>query len=538
MPPRRVVNRLQLGPIVGHTDENSSRVWIQVFDPEKYELRVQGAGLFPFRSTETTLGLPLEFRTALADVQGLRSDWRYHYNILRKGRSIPGSNGTFRTMPINGSMANILFCAISCSKVESEGAWDALDKFVEKAKPHFIVMMGDQIYVDEDNQNIFLAFRRSSSSVRRKALAEKYRESWSRKSVKQVMANVPIYMMWDDHDLRDGWGSMASDSETLVQKYPRGKEIFQECMKFFEDARDIYWHFQACHNPPDPELPPPHGQRRAMPYAFRCGRLVVLMLDSRGERDVFRKDLPILGSRQWKFIDDLIKGLSEDVDALAVMTPTPIASLDPEGQVQKIMGERTDDVESFKKGDFDRLFDPVTNDSKLGVLLTHELSRIPPYNLTIPKNFFPYKAYNIDEGRDQWSHKFSRPEQIALIRAAGNARLTNRNSGSPRGLIFLSGDIHNGCIFDITVSEPSYKAVSLTSSGISTVFKSTPIVGVSVDEDFDVAPGIRSTLRDIVMDYNFGVVQVVPTGSGAEIVPSLAHEGNSFTVGLDIADLL
>ena len=47
------------------------------------------------------------------------------------------------------------------------------------------------------------------------------------------MANVPIYMMWDDHDIRDGFGSLASDSETLVQKYPRGKDIFDKCITFF-----------------------------------------------------------------------------------------------------------------------------------------------------------------------------------------------------------------------------------------------------------------------------------------------------------------
>lgn len=103
MPSRQVVNRLQLGPIVGHTDENSSRIWIQVFDdPEIYHLRVQGIGLFPFISTEISTQ-PLEFRTAIAIAEGLRPDWRYRYNILRNGRSIPGTNGTFRTMPNNGS---------------------------------------------------------------------------------------------------------------------------------------------------------------------------------------------------------------------------------------------------------------------------------------------------------------------------------------------------------------------------------------------------------------------------------------------------
>ena len=122
----------------------------------------------------------------------------------------------------------------------------------------------------------------------------------------------------------------------------------------------MYWHFQACHNIPElPQvLPPDPGQRQAMPYVFKCGRLMVLMLDSRGERDVFREDFPILGASQWQFINGVIDNLSDDVDALAIMTPTPIASMDPAGQSQKLLGNRTGDVDSFKKGDFHGLFNP------------------------------------------------------------------------------------------------------------------------------------------------------------------------------------
>ena len=38
--------------------------------------------------------------------------------------------------------------------------------------------------------------------------------------------------------------------------------------------------------------PVERGRRRAMPFVFRCGRLVVLVLDSRGERDAFREEFP------------------------------------------------------------------------------------------------------------------------------------------------------------------------------------------------------------------------------------------------------
>jgi hypothetical protein len=260
-------------------------------------------------------------------------------------------------------------------------------------------------------------------------------------------------------------------------------------------------------------------------------------LDSRGERDVFRKDLPILGLEQWQFIRDVFDNLPDDVDALAVVTPTPIASLDPEGQVQKLMGERVDDVESFKNGDFDGLFNPRSTEGPLAFVEyfgRYQLRRV----LGGIVNEGSFETYKIDETRDQWSHRFSRKEQIALLRAAGNACLTNRRAGSPRRLVFLSGDIHIGCIFDITSSDPSYKAVSVTSSGISTVENVKPAVGAFVDEDFYVAPGIRSTLRDVVLKFNFGIIQVTPTGSGAEIMSSLAHEGNSFAVGIDIKHLL
>ena len=122
-----------------------------------------------------------------------------------------------------------------------------------------------------------------------------------------------------------------------------------------------------------PGSPPDPGQRQAMPYVFKCGRLMVLMLDSRGERDVFREDFPILGASQWQFINGVIDNLSDDVDALAIMTPTPIASMDPAGQSQKLLGNRTDDVDSFKKGDFHGLFNPHKPDriiDKVGKFVT------------------------------------------------------------------------------------------------------------------------------------------------------------------------
>jgi hypothetical protein len=554
--PRRATTRLRLGPVVGHTDDATTRIWIQVADdPRHYALRVQGVGLFPFVSTE---GTAPEFGTAIATVTGLQPDISYTYRVARRGKFVPGGRGTVRTMPSPSSNAPVLFCAISCNGGEKDGAWQAFADFVERSKPSFILMMGDQVYMDEDKPDVFVDHLDSESTIRRAAMAEKYRLNWSREPLRTVMANTPHYMMWDDHDICDGWGSRAADSPTLVEKHPKGADIFRKSIAYFEDARDVYFHFQACHNPlqgdirdptfpaqADPAFPnyiraaPARGVRRAMPFVFRCGRLAVLVLDSRGDRDVFRSRHPVLGDEQWAFVDDVFARLPPEVEALAVATPTPIASIDPTGQVMKAFGDRTDDVVAFSKGDEKATLHPESTtdvSEAFKVVISAWASRLTGRQA----NLGNFKVSNIDEARDQWSHKFARKEQEDLLRKAGRARVANRTTARSRELIFLSGDIHIGAIFDIACRNPRYKAVSLTSSGISKV-EAAPgsiFVGVFVDEDFTVASGIRSTLREVIPDFNFGVVHVQPTGNGAAILAAVAHEGNAFAAGVDIADLL
>ena len=264
---------------------------------------------------------------------------------------------------------------------------------------------------------------------------------------------------------------------------------------------------------------------------------MVLVLDSRGERDVFRKDYPVLGERQWAFIDDVFAHLPADVEALAVVTATPIASQDPDGQTQRLMGQRTDDIEAFKRGDEEELFRPKSTKDIADLLKAIASAKVARLTGTQP-NLGNFQISNLDEARDQWSHRFSRREQQALLQKAFAARFVNRNAASGRGLVFLSGDIHIGCIFDVSAARPRGMAVSLTSSGISQIDSAQPLVGTFVDEEFSLAPGIRSTLRDVVNVFNFGVVQVQPTGSGAEISAVLAHEGNASALGLDVKDLI
>jgi hypothetical protein len=274
-----------------------------------------------------------------------------------------------------------------------------------------------------------------------------------------------------------------------------------------------------------------------MPFVFRCGRLTVLVLDSRGERDVFREDYPILGARQWTFIDEVLTGLPPEVDGLAIVTPTPIASQDPDGQTQRLMGGRTDDVEAFKRGDEEELFHPRSTTDVGDLAKAIVSARIASLTGRQP-NLGDFKVSAIDEARDQWSHRAARPEQRALLQKAFAARFANRTAAAGRGLIFLSGDIHIGCTFEVTCARPRGQAMSLTSSGISQIDDTQPLVGTFIDEEFTLAPGIRSTLQTVVNVFNFAVVQVQPTGHGAEIAASVVHEGDAVTFGLTLKGIV
>jgi len=60
---------------------------------------------------------------------------------------------------------------------------------------------------------------------------ELYIKRWSNKSMSLIFASIPSVMMWDDHDIFDGWGSYPED----IQKCDVYKNIFSVAKKYFEN---------------------------------------------------------------------------------------------------------------------------------------------------------------------------------------------------------------------------------------------------------------------------------------------------------------
>jgi hypothetical protein len=102
--------------------------------------------------------------------------------------------------------------------------------------------------------------------------------------------------------------------------------------------------------------------------------------------------------------------------------------------------------------------------------------------------------------------------------------------------MFIGGDLHAGALFDVTVDNGAQLTVPcLISSGISKrASAADPLLSTLFDQEFEVAPGISARLRKAVADYNYGVVQVFPTGHGAAINNVLVHKGDASTFGVEL----
>jgi hypothetical protein len=532
-------NRLVLGPIVGHTDDASTRIWIQVRDdPTNYSLRIRGRGIFPFFSTEENT---IDFGTAVAVADRLRAEHKYGYQVLRKGYVVPGAGGSVRTMPSPGSMADVMFVSLSCSSRSEEGAWPLLGDFIKQYQPRFLVMTGDQVYLDGtgDPESIWPPSKHRTSKERKKAIARRYWEHWRRDPIRHILANTPCYMLWDDHDIRDGWGSWASDSPTLQQRYPGGAKIAQAYNEYFEDARKAYWHFQMCRNlavsvekpvVPEPFLP---NQRLAMPFVFQCGRLMVFMLDGRGDRDLWRENGdPVLGHEQWRAFEEAIDSLVPDVDAVAFVTGAPIVAMSPKSDAQKRFGRRTDDIELFKAGKAEELLK-----LQIGHERGSDKARVLADAITgglVDGLFGPSQALidQFDDLRDYWAHYLSLPEAERLIRLAAKARTQNRTTPRAREVLFLGGDVHSGALLQISVDCPQCVIPCLVSSGIAKI--ALAAAGVTFDERFEVAEGIRVELKELVGDFNFGVTHALFSGGTPIVRNFIVYPGTSNAYSLQI----
>lgn len=215
---------------------------------------------------------------------------------------------------------------------------------------HLLVLGGDQLYSDgiwercealrEWNE---LPDRRKDDKLPEETadrLSEQvgqfyfdlYCQQWGREWIRDVMASIPTLMMWDDHDIFDGWGSYTPEkqnSDVFQAIFKQARAHFclfqlQADLDELEAAREEHAAagFEGRFGGDGPrELPALLPKQSAFSYAYQLGNAVLVSPDMRSERT---RD-EVMSDRSREALYEWMDGLKrEECENFVLLSPIPI----------------------------------------------------------------------------------------------------------------------------------------------------------------------------------------------------------------------
>lgn len=276
------------------------------------------------------------------DMNPVRKVWRYDFSVTLAdavrniGYRFDGETGEWEFhVPAKGSIPNMAYT--SCTGFSS-------NKLMQKTKDpygmvrrlneqhgnnpyHLLMMGGDQVYADSMFDKVpalrdWLALRHDEkkdhpyTADMAKGVEQFYRdlyiEWWNQPELRKLLATIPTLMMWDDHDIFDGWGSYATE----LQQSPVYQGIFRSARSHFS----LY----QLHLAEDEAHPSRVSGQQAFSLGFHFGPLAVLALDMRSERT----DSEVLSPVSWKAVYDWLDSLAEPCHHVLVMSSIPVVHPD------------------------------------------------------------------------------------------------------------------------------------------------------------------------------------------------------------------
>ena len=132
-----------------------------------------------------------------------------------------------------------------------------IDKNVNGTTPSFVLMVGDQIYADLLSRHLSIGLADTYEEFQ-----DRYIKAFGSPNMRQLLRNVPTYMILDDHEIEDNW----------TQDRIRGSSK----RMLFNLAIGAYMSYQWSHGPRT------HGGR--LYYNFDYGGYPFFVLDTRTQR--------------------------------------------------------------------------------------------------------------------------------------------------------------------------------------------------------------------------------------------------------------
>ena len=512
---------LEVGAIVGHATPTSARLWMRtgrtgrfallLFPQEEMADAAERAamrdrlGQVPLSVDDASALVPGARRedfavedldsdtTVVLDLDDLAPDTRYGYLLhFRDGeRVLLGHNRLrgFRTPPAYDARRPFQFALFSChmpyrksglfrkrTEVRNLEMWDYLGATLRRhaGQVDLVIAGGDQCYTDGvPTLDIWRFLNRRMRREGESLLPDEasmltwYRDIycgyWGFASVQEVFDSFPTYMVWDDHEIGDGWGSHDlgenGEGDGVAKMLPAleekgltradGRELAE---RMFRAARRSYEEYEHSHNPPTED--------GALDYSFRRGGAAYYVLDGRGQRDIGRESFRILGREQFDRFAAWAEGLdAEETAFLFVVSAVPVLH------------------------------------TRAGLVNADERWLIDQAGLG-------------DDLRDSWEHELHDEERGALMDVLFGA--------AARGIrvCVLSGDVHVSAVFSID-DEEGRRIYQLTSSAI-TYGIGRPVswvLSAGAADDGETPEGHRFQRLALYADSSYALISVDP-GTG------------------------
>lgn len=174
------------GPMLGDLTDKSVKIWLRTADESDVYVIASSKPnqSAPIKSKMVTSSSDNDY-TVIIKIKNLSPETKYYYNVFINGNSLFDNElPTFKTSPEKkGSTFSVAFGGGAGYVPENERIWDT----ILNRKPAAFLTMGDNVYMNIPDYlngvHYYTYYRRQS-----------------RPEFRRLVANVPIYAIWDDHD--------------------------------------------------------------------------------------------------------------------------------------------------------------------------------------------------------------------------------------------------------------------------------------------------------------------------------------------------
>lgn len=270
-------------------------------------------------------------------------------------------------------------CQYPAGVLDAEPASASYRRLARDKEPQFLVLTGDQVYLDATAGVFDPVFAPTSSALDRKAeLDLMYEQTWRMPEFRQVTARLPMLALLDDHEVRNDWQGTRSDPLNRTENLHR--------LNAFERHQDA--------------LNSPKATRRVLghPDSFSFmsfpGGVPFCMLDTRARRSPRDHD-PL--SRRRILTDDVMAALCQQLRDLPaasvkfVVSPVPLLPPERFGTAERASRIRSDTWSAFPECTAELLLHIRDNNIQHVVLLSGDshMSSVSEFQLDQDKPDLP-----------------------------------------------------------------------------------------------------------------------------------------------------